>query len=853
MRKPLAVAAALLLAVPALAAGHIKGVKLLVENPGDAARTADVVVPIKDLRAVAPDFKPGSAIVTVTDADSIEGDAAVLQAAELPSQADDLDADGKAEEFAFQVPLKPRQKRVVTISYGDEDRIWRLRADYPARTNALFSRKIEGLGWESDLNAWRVYFDPRNAIDLYGKRRLTMQLHIFASPDYGYHYESPEGRDIYKVGDAIGIGSVAALVDGKVVKVADVANRQWRILSSGPVRAIVELEYGGWSVGGQKVTLTSRITQWAGERGFTQAISAQPAFPATYVTGLPLKAGLNPETASTAPIAWLATWGEQVVAPGPTATEAIAGQNLGLAVLTAAPGASFTSDKENFLVRFALNNGGAEWYTMAAWSEEGSNNRHGFGAQNEQRERQSYVLPSTAMKTRDAFLAVVRAQADAMAHPARVTMLSKSAAAQSAPPDTLHPAHTKTVAEAIDLLRQEIDRTAQKWEPVVSATAPEASATNRGPGFFTEGDNSTGEWTRREGFFWTGSFWTAELWRMYERTRDEKYRRWAELWTSRLAGHEKEQNHDAGFLYFYSTALGFDLTKRPADRESALRAAARLEQLYNPTTQLIPAWDVNGDDTIIDTMMNLQLLWWTTRQTGEQKWRDMGLKHALRSAEWLIRPDGSVIQSVHYNPGDNRQEFTLRGGAPFNNKVTAPNSAAPGEWIFTHTHQGFAADTPWSRGTAWALYGFTVAYGETRDPRLLSAAQRIADFVVQNLPEDSVPWYDFYDEGVRFRNRDSSAAALISGGLLRLSELAPEKDRSRYRRQGEAIAQSLIDRYLTPVAQGDTTPPGVLRHGSSTRPHDGMLIYGQYYLLDALLWLDAHKNAPATRSAAAQK
>jgi unsaturated chondroitin disaccharide hydrolase len=126
---------------------------------------------------------------------------------------------------------------------------------------------------------------------------------------------------------------------------------------------------------------------------------------------------------------------------------------------------------------------------------------------------------------------------------------------------------------------------------------------------------------------------------------------------------------------------------------------------------------------------------------------------------------------------------------------------------------------------------------------LLKAAQRVADYALESLPDDSVPWYDFCDEGVHFRNRDSSAAAVIAGGLFRLSTLTDDKQQAEgYRAAGERIVQSLIDRYLTPVGDADRTPPGVLRHGSSTRPNDSMLTYGQYYLLEDLLWLEQHKR-----------
>ncbi len=162
----------ILFASPAWGAQRIKNIKVAVSNPSSTARSAaDVVIPIAGIRMVAPDFKPGAVIVTVSDASTLDEDASVLQTKELPSQVDDLDGDGKADELAFQVDLAARQTRIVTISYGEGARIWRLRGDYKQRTAALFSRKIEGLGWESERAAFRIYFDPRNAIDIYGKRR----------------------------------------------------------------------------------------------------------------------------------------------------------------------------------------------------------------------------------------------------------------------------------------------------------------------------------------------------------------------------------------------------------------------------------------------------------------------------------------------------------------------------------------------------------------------------------------------------------------------------------------------------------------------------------------------------------
>lgn len=843
---------ALVFATPAFAGPRLKYIKVGVANPSDVVfPAADVVIGIPELRKAAPDFTPGSLIVTATDAGSVEEDAKVLQTEELPSEVDDLDGDGKGDELAFQIKLGPRQTRIVAISYGPEDQIWRLRNDYAQKTNAIFSRKIEGLGWESERIAFRLYFDPRNAIDIYAKRRPTLQLGMYAAPDYVYHDESPEGRDIFKVGNAIGLGAVAAMVDGKLVKVSNVKDREWKILAHGPVRSIMEIDYNGWDVDSKAVKLRSRITIWAGERGFWNEIETDSGDAFKYVTGMPAYEGIAATSSSSdSAVATLASWGEQVIAPGATATQLMRGENLGLAVLTATPRAKFANDSENHLIEFPLQNGTASWYAMAAWDQEGSDNRIGYGNEREQGAHQSMVVPSDAIKTREEFLAAVRDQAARMEHLAKIDILK--ATSEAAPPDTLVPHKSKTVPQAIALIRESVDRAAQTWEPALKSSATPFGP-NSGEGFFTAADNYTGEWQKQNGYFWTGSFWTGELWQLYAATHDEKYRAWAELWGSKLIGQESQQNHDAGFLYYYSSVLGFEQTHQSGYHESAQRAAERLEQLFNPKTHLIASWGLGGDDTIIDTMMNLQLLWWMSEETGDTKWRDIATQHAHQTAQWFVRPDGSVFQSVHYNPGNEQSSSTSGADAARKKELQLVATVAPGEWAYKHTHQGFAADTTWSRGLAWGVYGFAKAYSATHNAEFLQTAQRIADYAIANLPEDRVPWYDFSDEGVHFRNRDSSAAAILAGGLFRLSLLTNDRGRAaRYRTAGEQIVQSLIDRYLTPVGDADPSPHGILRHGCGLRPDDAMLIYGQYFLLEDLFWLEQHKQ-PANAATGASR
>ncbi len=404
----------LLTATNCWSAGKIKSIQIAVENPTSTLRRAgDVIVSIPELRKVAPDFTAGAVRVTCAASDSSK------ELTELPSQVDDLDGDGKADELAFQIDLAPHETRSVTIQFGDPSEILRIRKDYPERTYALFSAKYEGPGWESENIAFRIYFDPRNAIDIYGKRRQSLQLKLYATPEYPYHEESPEGRDIFRVGDAIGIGAVAAWVDGKVVKAADVKERTWRIVSMGPVRAILEVGYGGWNLGDKTVTVRSRIIMWAGEHGFYHTISVEPQASATFVTGLPVKAEIPLEKSVPAEkggAAWLATWGEEVVAPGATATAMVRGQNLGLAIVSANPGVEFADDKVNYLVRFAPQTGDVTWYAMAAWDQE-----------NKTEKKSSMEIMSAAISSKEAFLALVKEQGRRMVQPVNVRVLTGSA------------------------------------------------------------------------------------------------------------------------------------------------------------------------------------------------------------------------------------------------------------------------------------------------------------------------------------------------------------------------------------------------------------------------------------------
>lgn len=395
-------------------------IKISISNPSDQTRYAeDIVIPFAQLRKVAPEINAGS-LVLMTAPEDARG--TPLQKMELPSQADDLDGDGKADELVFQIDLLPKQTRAVTILYGNPDEIYRIRGEYPKRTYALFANKIEGLGWESSKNAWRLYFDPRNAIDLYGKRRDSMYLDFAATPEYPYHLDTINGRDIFRIGGAIGIGAVGAWVDGKVVKVEDVSERHWKIISNGPVRSIIEVTYNGWRVGGKSINLRSRIVQWAGDRGFFHTIIAENAEDITFLTGL-TRHDRAPvfRSETNASSSWLATYGEQVVEPSATPTKELRGTNLGLAVIFLDGIASRVQDDLNYLMTFPVPQNGARWYVAAAWDQEGMNNELALGSP--ARKPTKVTDHSPALKTQKDFLDWVKQKEEGFAEPAVVKIL----------------------------------------------------------------------------------------------------------------------------------------------------------------------------------------------------------------------------------------------------------------------------------------------------------------------------------------------------------------------------------------------------------------------------------------------
>ncbi len=315
---------------------------------------------------------------------------------------------------------------------------------------------------------------------------------------------------------------------------------------------------------------------------------------------------------------------------------------------------------------------------------------------------------------------------------------------------------------------------------------------------------------------WTSGFYPGVLWTMVELTGDKAWDEKATAYTGKL---EKEQynasDHDMGFRMFCSYGNALRLTGDEAYVPVLVQSARTLFSRYYETVGCIRSWDFNQEvwqcPVIIDNMMNLELLFWASQQTGDPVYHDMAVRHALTTMQNHFRDDYSTFHVVDYD--------TITG------QVRQKN-----------THQGYADGSSWARGEAWGLYGFTMTYRYTEDPRFLRQAEGIADFILghPNLPEDGIPYWDFDAPGIPDEPRDVSAAAIIASALYELGTYS-EKGAS-YRAEADRILQNIWNGYRS----GEGENCGfILDHSVGSKPAnsevDVPLIYADYYFLEGLL------------------
>lgn len=318
--------------------------------------------------------------------------------------------------------------------------------------------------------------------------------------------------------------------------------------------------------------------------------------------------------------------------------------------------------------------------------------------------------------------------------------------------------------------------------------------------------------------WWTSGFFPGSLWYLYEYSQDEKIKEAAIRMTSRI---EKEKyntgTHDLGFMLYCSFGNGLRISGAEGYKDVLLTGARSLSTRFHPGIGCIQSWGSRRGwqyPVIIDNMMNLELLMWAFKESGDSSFYNIAVSHSDTTIRNHFRPDYSSYHVVSYD--------TVTG------KVEVKQ-----------THQGAADESAWSRGQVWGLYGYTVMYRETKLERYLDQAKHIAGFLLNhpNLPEDKIPYWDFNAPGIPDAKRDASAGSIMASALIELSQYVDSASAAGYLEVAERQIRTLSSpEYLAGTGENGNF---ILKHGVGHLPGnsevDVPLTYGDYYFIEALM------------------
>lgn len=314
---------------------------------------------------------------------------------------------------------------------------------------------------------------------------------------------------------------------------------------------------------------------------------------------------------------------------------------------------------------------------------------------------------------------------------------------------------------------------------------------------------------------WTCGFFPGSLWYLFELTNNAEFKTEAERYTALVEKAQyRKDTHDVGFLLTTSFGNAYRLTGNEAYKQVMMTGATSLMTRFHQNIGLIKSWDKRLNwqyPVIIDNMLNLELLCEMSKATGKTDMINAAVSHANKTLANHFRPDNSCFHVVNYD-------------------------SISGNVISKETHQGYSNSSSWARGQGWALYGYTMMYRETKDPRYLEQAQKVAAFILNhpNLPKDKIPYWDFNAPNIPNEARDASAGALYASALIELSTYV--KTDNDYFETAETILKSLSsDKYLSKKGENGLF---ILMHSTGNWPKkseiDVPINYADYYYLEAL-------------------
>ncbi|MNB76890.1 Unsaturated glucuronyl hydrolase [compost metagenome] len=318
-------------------------------------------------------------------------------------------------------------------------------------------------------------------------------------------------------------------------------------------------------------------------------------------------------------------------------------------------------------------------------------------------------------------------------------------------------------------------------------------------------------------YWWTNGFWPGMLWQMYHATGEDKYKAAAEGVELRLdAAFEGYEglHHDVGFMWLHSSVANYRITRNTRSKTRGMHAANLLAGRYNPRGKFIRAW--NDDCTgwiIVDCMMNIPLLYWASEMTGDPRFAYIAKDHADTALKQLVRSDGSCNHIVVLNPEN-------------------------GEFVEAPGGQGYASGSSWSRGQAWAIYGFALSYRYTGEQRYLDAAKQVAHYFLANVSNtDYVPVVDFRapDEPIYW---DTTAGVCAACGMLELAQHLGQLEQGLYINGAIQILQATDRRFCNWNPEQDSiVDNGTGSYHGNNGDFGVPIIYGDYFLIEGILRL----------------
>jgi len=321
-----------------------------------------------------------------------------------------------------------------------------------------------------------------------------------------------------------------------------------------------------------------------------------------------------------------------------------------------------------------------------------------------------------------------------------------------------------------------------------------------------------GKW-KHDGAPWTNwcqGFLPGQLWLLYLYSGDEFWRGKAERYCELIEERKDDrETHDLGFLFWHSWKRWHDLDGAPRQRDVVIKAGRTMGARFQEKGGYLASF-VAPESAFIDIMMNVGIIFYTARETGDADLYDRALRNCLTSRRYLVRGDGSAVHEGI---------FDLETGA----------------FLRESTHQGWRGDTSWARGLSWAIYGFATAYSFTRDPRFLQTACHCADYYILNTPAHGICPNDWIEPNPP-RPFEASAAAITASGLQDLAALVGDPVHAgRYREYAAGIMESLSEPAF--LACDDKDWEGLRKqaayHERLGLGVDESTMFGDYFFLEA--------------------